>query len=70
MSDVQAKTDVQITVSDNGPLVVNGAIQLLDGEGHALATKDATYLCRCGLSSNKPFCNGAHKGQFESKVRA
>ncbi|WP_028547445.1 CDGSH iron-sulfur domain-containing protein [Paenibacillus sp. UNC451MF] len=63
-------SDVKITVSDNGPLIVNGEIQLLDGAGNPLTTKEATYLCRCGLSSNKPFCNGAHKGQFESVVRA
>lgn len=63
-------SDVKITVSDNGPLVVNGEIQLLDGEGNPFETKQATYLCRCGLSANKPFCNGAHKEKFDSKVRA
>jgi CDGSH-type Zn-finger protein len=64
-------SDVKITVSDNGPLIVKGDIQLLDGEGKPLETKETIYLCRCGLSSNKPFCNGAHKkGDFESSVRA
>lgn len=63
-------SDVKITVADNGPLVVNGEIQLLDGEGKPLQTKQATYLCRCGLSDNKPFCTGAHQGKFESEVRA
>ncbi|GAA4855799.1 CDGSH iron-sulfur domain-containing protein [Paenibacillus vulneris] len=62
--------DVKITVSDNGPLIVSGEIQLLDGEGNPLAVKETTYLCRCGMSSSKPFCNGAHKGKFESVVRA
>ncbi|MCR8636385.1 MULTISPECIES: CDGSH iron-sulfur domain-containing protein [Paenibacillus] len=70
MSEVHVTTDVKITVADNGPLIVNGGIDLLDGEGKELATKEATYLCRCGLSSNKPFCTGAHKGKFESVVRA
>ncbi|NOU93550.1 CDGSH iron-sulfur domain-containing protein [Paenibacillus sp. LMG 31456] len=70
MSEVKVTTDVKVTVADDGPLIVNGGIHLLDGEGNELPTKDTTYLCRCGLSSNKPFCTGAHKGKFESVVRA
>ncbi|TVY10497.1 CDGSH iron-sulfur domain-containing protein [Paenibacillus cremeus] len=58
-----------IKVLDDGPLLVNG-VTLLDGEGNAVETKEQYYLCRCGLSANKPYCNGAHKGKFESKVRA
>lgn len=63
-------SDIKVTVADNGPLIVNGEIELSDGQGNQIATKQATYLCRCGLSSNKPFCNGAHKESFESTVRA
>jgi CDGSH iron-sulfur domain-containing protein 3 len=59
----------EIKVMDDGPLAVTG-ITLLDGEGRAMETKDQVYLCRCGLSKNKPFCDGSHKGKFESKVRA
>ncbi len=60
----------EIKVKDDGPLVVSGGVTLLDGEGNQLETKDQMFLCRCGLSENKPFCTGAHKGKFESKVRA
>lgn len=59
-----------IKVLDNGPLLVTGEFTLLDGEGNPMETKTQVHLCRCGLSSNKPYCNGAHKGQFESVVRA
>jgi CDGSH-type Zn-finger protein len=62
--------EVKIQARDNGPLLVNGTIELTDGAGNTIETKDATYLCRCGLSSKKPFCDGAHKGIFESEVRA
>ncbi len=62
--------DVKITVIDNAPLLIKGEIELIDGEGNKIETKESTYLCRCGLSSNKPFCDGAHKGKFESQVRA
>ncbi|MGC5324714.1 CDGSH iron-sulfur domain-containing protein [Brevibacillus sp. SYSU BS000544] len=59
----------EVKVLDNGPLLVTG-VTLLDGEGKPLDSKEQIYLCRCGLSSNKPFCNGAHKGKFESTVRS
>ncbi len=64
-------SEVKITVADHGPLIINGEIELTDGAGGTLTTKQATYLCRCGLSNNKPFCDGSHKkGNFESEVRA
>jgi CDGSH-type Zn-finger protein len=59
----------EIKILDNGPLLVSG-VTLLDGEGKPMETKEQIHLCRCGLSSNKPYCNGAHKGKFESQVRA
>jgi CDGSH iron-sulfur domain-containing protein 3 len=62
-------SDVKIQAADNGPLIVNGEIELVDGEGNKIVTKTTTYLCRCGLSTKKPFCSGAHKGKFESEVR-
>ncbi|WP_077213052.1 CDGSH iron-sulfur domain-containing protein [Bacillus dakarensis] len=59
-----------IKVNDNGPLRVSGEIELLDGEGNKIQAKETFSLCRCGLSDNKPFCDGSHKGKFESEVRA
>lgn len=59
----------ELKILDNGPLVVSG-VTLVDGDGNTMETKDQVYLCRCGLSNNKPYCTGAHKGKFESEVRA
>jgi CDGSH iron-sulfur domain-containing protein 3 len=61
---------VQIKVNDNGSLRVTGDVELLDAEGNPFATKATFSLCRCGLSQNKPFCDGTHKGKFESTVRS
>ncbi|MBI4607752.1 MAG: CDGSH iron-sulfur domain-containing protein [Candidatus Rokubacteria bacterium] len=52
----------KVTVLTNGPLMLKGEVELTDAEGKALPTKpDATYLCRCGGSAKKPFCDGTHK---------
>lgn len=54
---------------DDGPIVAKGIV-MLDGVGNKLEAKEEVYLCRCGLSNNKPYCNGAHKGKFDSDIRA
>ena len=56
-------SDVKIELRQNGPLRVEGPISLIDHEGNAfdLGDKDASFLCRCGASGNKPFCDGSHK---------
>lgn len=60
----------QIIIADNGPLEVSGDFQLYDTEGNEYPKKGKVYLCRCGLSNKKPFCDGSHKrGGFESSPR-
>lgn len=60
----------QIKVMDNGPYRVSGNFELIDAEGNVYETKNTISLCRCGLSDKKPFCDGTHKGKFDSCVRA
>ncbi len=54
--------DVVVRAHKNGPYEVLGHVQLTDFEGatYPLA-EDPIYLCRCGRSSTKPFCDGTHK---------
>jgi CDGSH-type Zn-finger protein len=59
----------EITPLDNGPFMVKGDVKLVDAEGKEYETKQQFALCRCGLSANKPFCNGAHRGKFEDASR-
>lgn len=53
----------KITVINNGSLRVEGDFELCDQEGnnYDLAGRTKIFLCRCGASSTKPFCDGAHK---------
>ena len=59
----------EIKIIDNGPLVATD-VTVLDGEGKQMDVGDEVHLCRCGLSGNIPFCDGSHRGQFESAVRS
>ncbi len=54
--------DVTITLSRNGSLKVEGPVSLVNEEGKELETREGKpiFLCRCGASSNKPFCDGTH----------
>ena len=52
---------VTITVGADGPLEVSGPVEILASDGTVLRTTDKAYLCRCGHSAKKPFCDGAHK---------
>ena len=52
---------VQIKAILNGPLQVKGKIKITGKDGNELSVDEETYLCRCGFSKNKPFCDGSHK---------
>jgi CDGSH-type Zn-finger protein len=66
-----AMPDVTIEPTTNGPYKVSGPISLADPEGNEFEVKGVAFLCRCGGSSNKPFCDGTHaKIDFLSEVSA
>jgi len=45
----------------NGPLLVTGNLEVVTGTGHTVNKVTRTWLCRCGQSKNKPYCDGSHK---------
>ena len=51
----------RIRVINGGPLRVEGGVPLLDHGGGEIEAPPAYSLCRCGGSTNKPFCDGTHK---------
>ena len=44
----------------NGPLHVTGDMELVSGTGRTLNRVTDAWLCRCGHSANKPYCDGSH----------
>lgn len=45
----------------NGPLMVEGRIEFRAADGTMFVSEEKSWLCRCGHSANKPFCDGTHK---------
>jgi 3-phenylpropionate/trans-cinnamate dioxygenase ferredoxin subunit len=63
--------DVTIDIIKNGPLIVKGVVELRDSEGNRYPAEKRMALCRCGASTEKPFCDGTHsKIGFEAAERA
>lgn len=51
-----------IVACTDGPLLVRGGVRLESADGHAIEPNRRTVaLCRCGVSTIKPFCDGSHK---------
>ena len=56
-----------ITPQRDGPLKVQGNLEVVTGTGRTANRVTETWLCRCGLSANKPYCDGSHrKAQFRA----
>jgi uncharacterized Fe-S cluster protein YjdI len=52
--------EVVVSVSRDGPLLLRGPLRIENDAGEVIATADAAALCRCGGTSNPPFCDGSH----------
>ncbi len=56
---------VEIKIKKNGPILVHGKVRLEGPDGEEIVLeKEVIALCRCGESTNKPFCDGTHSGCF------
>ncbi len=68
-------SEMKVTVSKDGPYLIEGSIRITqevivsDDEGNSIGwrtgkqfeTQASCALCRCGHSSNKPYCDGTHR---------
>lgn len=61
-----------LTINRNGSIKIEGDFEITDADGnvYGLEGRTALGLCRCGLSKNKPFCDGSHRNAFEHDVLA
>jgi CDGSH-type Zn-finger protein len=51
---------VTVTPTKNGPLECIGPLVVESADGR-IACSEETWLCRCGHSRTKPFCDGSHE---------
>lgn len=60
MSTEPEEKKVTIECSKNGPLIVKNLESFSNSKGESLPAKSVLALCRCGASTNKPYCDGNH----------
>ena len=62
---------VTLAVRKDGPYLVSGAVEVRDAGGNNHPAKETLAPCRCGASTEKPFCGGTHsKVGFQAAERA
>ena len=57
----EADGELAVQAFQDGPLELKGNLTLHAGSGRKAWQGRKVYLCRCGASKNKPFCDGSHK---------
>jgi len=55
------ESETKVTVMENGPLLVNGTIEITKADGTTENKTKTTAFCRCGASASKPYCDGEHR---------
>jgi CDGSH-type Zn-finger protein len=53
--------ELKIKALENGPWMVPGPAECLMAQAQQTLSGEIVYLCRCGASSKKPFCDGSHR---------
>jgi CDGSH-type Zn-finger protein len=51
----------EIRILKNGPIMIKGVFSFRDSSGKVSQGEQELYLCRCGGSASKPWCDGTHK---------
>ncbi len=58
---MEEKKTTKCTVFDNGAILIEGDFEIVDAQGNKIESPNPAYLCRCGHSKKKPFCDGMHR---------
>ena len=57
----EAANIMKIQVTPNGPYIIKTECLIVHGDGREETKTGTVALCRCGASSNKPYCDGTHR---------
>jgi len=58
---VRRHRPVKMTLIPNGPVKLTGPIEIVSATGETVERCTEVFLCRCGGSARKPYCDGTHK---------
>jgi len=58
---------VEVVIIKDGPVKIKGDFIFTDSSGESSEEYKEVYICRCGGSGNKPFCDGTHKKILHKK---
>lgn len=59
--NIERMNETVVEVVESGPLIISGNFILKDLKRDSETTPGEVWLCRCGKSADKPFCDGSHK---------
>jgi CDGSH-type Zn-finger protein/uncharacterized Fe-S cluster protein YjdI len=59
-ANLQPTGKLKVMTATNGPLILEGNFEIQDISGRQVYRGEKAALCRCGGSTNKPFCDGSH----------
>ena len=51
---------MEVTILKDGPILMNGKLSIKNSDGSTEEIDGNAALCRCGASTNKPYCDGSH----------
>ncbi len=57
----ESATILKIQVTPNGPYIIKTECLIIHSDGREETKTGTVALCRCGASSNKPYCDGQHR---------
>jgi CDGSH-type Zn-finger protein len=67
MSDESSIDRVKAFVNPkSGSIRITGTVDFVDADGNVTNTLENPKFCGCGLSKEKPFCDGSHKEKTQN----
>lgn len=57
----EKKSQANVELITNGPIKITGNFQIKDLKRDKEESPSEIWLCRCGRSQNKPYCDESHK---------
>lgn len=56
----------EVRILQDGPIMIKGFFSFKNSSGKIVSGEQELYLCRCGKSASKPWCDGTHKKPDET----